>query len=124
MGTIRVLVNEVAESGLKSLALVFISSILTLVFYRIYLHPLRRVPGPFAAKYTELWRTRKYMLGDWHRDILDLHKAYGPVVRISPNEVSIVDKVALTLLFGHGKGTRKVRSRKAIFNRVASLARH
>ncbi|KAK6063712.1 hypothetical protein SCUP234_13293 [Seiridium cupressi] len=65
------------------------------VFYCIYLHPLKNVPGPFPAKFTELWRTRRYVLGGWHQDILDLHRQFGPVVRISPNEVSIVDKEGL-----------------------------
>ncbi|KAK9774578.1 putative Cytochrome P450 [Seiridium cardinale] len=77
------------------------------VFYCIYLHPLKKVPGPFPAKFTELWRTRRYALGGWHQDILDLHRQFGPVVRISPNEVSIVDKEGLVRIFGHGKGTRK-----------------
>ncbi|ETS80078.1 hypothetical protein PFICI_07607 [Pestalotiopsis fici W106-1] len=75
--------------------------------YNYFLHPLRHVPGPFPAKITELWRTRRYMLGNWHQDILDLHKLYGPIVRVSPNEVSIVDKNALVSVFGHGKGTKK-----------------
>lgn len=78
------------------------------VAYNYFLHPLRHVPGPSLAKVTELWRTRRYMLGNWHQDILDLHNRYGPVVRISPNEVSIVDRDALVTVFGHGKGTRKV----------------
>jgi hypothetical protein len=48
------------------------------------------------------------MLGNWHQDILDLHNQYGPVVRISPNEVSIVNVDALQAVYGHSKGTRKV----------------
>lgn len=88
-------------------------TILLLVsFYRIFFHPLRRIPGPFAAKFTELWRTTKYAKGNWHQDILDLHRQYGPVVRVSPNEISIVDKIGLTEVFGHGKGTRKVQIRQ------------
>ncbi|KAH6980715.1 cytochrome P450 [Ilyonectria sp. MPI-CAGE-AT-0026] len=83
-------------------------TLLLLVYvYRIFLHPLRRIPGPFPAKFTELWRTTKYAKGNWHQDILDLHRQYGPVVRVSPNEISIVDKIGLTEVFGHGKGTRK-----------------
>lgn len=87
-------------------------TILLLVYvYRIFFHPLRHIPGPFPAKFTELWRTSKYAKGNWHQDILDLHRQYGPVVRVSPNEISIVDKIGLTEVFGHGKGTRKVQRR-------------
>lgn len=78
------------------------------ILYNIYLHPLRKIPGPFLAKATELWRTRKYVKGQWHQDILDLHQRYGPVVRISPNEVSFVDKDALEQVYGIGTNTRKV----------------
>jgi len=76
--------------------------------YSIFLHPLRRVPGPFLAKFTELWRTSKYFRGNWHSDILELHAKYGPVVRVAPNEVSIVDRHGLTQVYGHAKGTKKV----------------
>ncbi|CAK7236634.1 hypothetical protein SBRCBS47491_009704 [Sporothrix bragantina] len=73
----------------------------------VFLHPLRNIPGPFLAKFTEAWRTYKYARGKWHEDILTLHRKYGPVVRVSPNEVSIVDKDGLSKVFGHGSGTRK-----------------
>ena len=76
--------------------------------YSIFFHPLRNIPGPFAAKFTELWRTRKYFAGNWHNDILSAHRKYGPVVRISPNEVSFVDKEALIKVYGHSTGTKKV----------------
>ncbi|KAI5360640.1 putative cytochrome P450 [Septoria linicola] len=75
--------------------------------YRIWLHPLRKIPGPLLARATELWRTSKYARGNWHDDILDLHRQYGPVVRIAPNEVSFVDKEALVKVYGHSTGTRK-----------------
>ncbi|KAH7137049.1 cytochrome P450 [Dactylonectria estremocensis] len=91
------------------LLLFAISTFLVVIFYRLYLHPLRRVPGPFLARITELWRTTKYAKGNWHQDILNLHNTYGPVVRVSPNEVSIVDKKGLVEVYGHGKGTRKTR---------------
>ncbi|KAH7355744.1 cytochrome P450 [Pyrenochaeta sp. MPI-SDFR-AT-0127] len=78
------------------------------VVYSIFYHPLRNVPGPFAAKFTELWRTRRYFLGGWHDDILELHRKYGPVVRLAPNEVAFVDKQAMGKLYGHTTGTKKV----------------
>ncbi|KAL1887617.1 hypothetical protein Sste5346_010118 [Sporothrix stenoceras] len=76
-------------------------------FYSIFLHPLRNIPGPFLAKFTEAWRTYKYARGKWHEDVLTLHRKYGRVVRVSPNEVSIVDKEGIRRVFGHGTGTKK-----------------
>jgi cytochrome P450 len=42
------------------------------------------------------------MLGTWHDDILALHKKYGRVVRIAPDEVAVVDADAMKKLYGHG----------------------
>lgn len=77
--------------------------------YSIFLHPLRKVPGPRLAKITELWRTNHYFKGYWHRDILDLHRKYGPIVRISPNEVSIVSPELAKTIYSYSGGTLKVR---------------
>jgi hypothetical protein len=84
------------------------------IVYCIFLHPLRRVPGPFVAKFTQFWRLRKYAQGRWHEDIVDLHRFYGPVLRVSPNEVSFVDQEALVKIYGHQTGTKKVRSHSLI----------
>lgn len=95
--------------GWKGAVVIFAHVILAQVIYRFYLDPLRHIPGPTAARFTELWRTRRYALGGWHQDILDLHDKYGSVVRIAPNEISFVDKDALTQVYGHSTGTKKVR---------------
>lgn len=41
--------------------------------------------------------------------ILDLHTTYGRVVRIAPNELSIVDEKTARLLYGHGTRSEKTR---------------
>jgi hypothetical protein len=79
-----------------------------IILYRIFLHPLAAVPGPFVAKFTGLWRTNRYFKGTWFQDILQLHEKYGRVVRIAPNEVSFVDGEALKRVYGHGKPCIKV----------------
>jgi hypothetical protein len=95
--------------GWKGAVLILAHIVLAQVIYRFCLDPLRHIPGPTVARFTELWRTRRYALGGWHQDILDLHDRYGPVVRIAPNEISFVDKDALTKVYGHSTGTKKVR---------------
>lgn len=83
--------------------------------YYIFLHPLRKVPGPRLAKITELWRTNRYFRGYWHRDILELHRQYGPVVRISPNEVSIVSPELAKTIYSYSGGTQKARQEMRTF---------
>lgn len=74
----------------------------------MFMHPLRKIPGPTLAKITELWRTGRYFRGKWHEDILECHRKHGPVVRLSPNEVSIVSPDLIKTAFGYSTGTVKV----------------
>jgi hypothetical protein len=62
-----------------------------LLLYRWLLHPLAGIPGPFLAQFTGHWRNWHYLRGEWHDVILDIHQKYGRVVRIVPNELSLVD---------------------------------
>ncbi|KAH0611669.1 uncharacterized protein H6S33_010934 [Morchella sextelata] len=62
--------------------------------YRLYLHPLSRVPGPKLAALTlfyEAWYNLFAQDGRFIFHAENLHKKYGPIVRIAPNEVSISD---------------------------------
>ncbi|KAL1866737.1 hypothetical protein Daus18300_006681 [Diaporthe australafricana] len=93
--------------GWREAVVLLVIGLVTNVIYNAYLHPLRKVPGPFLARITELWRTNKYASGQWHQDILELHRQYGPVVRVSTNEVSFVDQAALEQVYGHSTGTKK-----------------
>ncbi|KAM7198734.1 benzoate 4-monooxygenase [Naviculisporaceae sp. PSN 640] len=51
--------------------------------------PLRHVPGPFLAKFTNLWRLFAIWSDRYPLTIQQLHKKYGPVVRIGPNTVTL-----------------------------------
>jgi hypothetical protein len=68
--------------------------IATTCIYRLYLHPLSRVPGPKLAALTlfyEAWYNLFAQDGRFIFHAENLHKKYGPIVRIAPNEVSISD---------------------------------
>lgn len=82
-------------------------AVLSCLFYRAYLHPLASLPGPRFARYTGEWRNQRLSSGAWHQDILELHRKYGRVVRIAPNEVSIVDGKTMKQLYGHGTSSEK-----------------
>ncbi|CAZ79573.1 unnamed protein product [Tuber melanosporum] len=57
-----------------------------LVFYRLYLDPLSKFPGPKLAAATSLYEMYYDIAQDgaftWKMD--ELHKKYGPIVRVSP----------------------------------------
>ncbi|KAK6841095.1 Pisatin demethylase-like protein [Apiospora arundinis] len=68
------------------------------VLSRIYLSPIRHIPGPGFAAVTRFWYVRRLLKGKINLDILAAHDRYGHFVRIAPNEVSV----------GHPDGPRKI----------------
>ncbi|KAI1141491.1 cytochrome P450 [Hypoxylon sp. FL0543] len=72
---------------------------ISLVVYRLYLHPLAKIPGPRLAAITSLWYVNHIRKGQMQVLYRDLHNKYGPVVRISPNEVSFDSKDAFQAIY-------------------------
>ncbi|CAI7678314.1 unnamed protein product [Penicillium pancosmium] len=72
--------------------------------YRVYTGPLAHLPGPAISKWTGLVLQRHLFAGDRPRYVQKLHQEYGPIVRISPNELDVSDSAA-------AKGIHKVTSR-------------
>jgi len=72
-------------------------SILVINYLR---NPLRNVPGPFLAKFTNLWLVYQIRKGSMHRKIVELHEQYGPLVRLGPHEISTADIDSLRLIYG------------------------
>jgi benzoate 4-monooxygenase len=68
---------------------------------------MRQYPGPFWAKFSHVWLG--YISSQGHRSevIHELHKKYGPYVRIAPDQVSIADPDALQIVYAHGNGALK-----------------
>ncbi|KAI0142977.1 cytochrome P450 [Xylariaceae sp. FL1272] len=56
--------------------------------YNAYFHPLARIPGPFAWSASRVPFIYSLLNGTIVHDIQDLHRKYGPILRIAPNEVT------------------------------------
>ncbi|KAM5383467.1 hypothetical protein ACJZ2D_002160 [Fusarium nematophilum] len=69
--------------------------------------PLRRLPGPLAARFSRLWYLRQVSTGQFHFINVDLHKKHGSIVRIAPGQYSINDPRAMKQIYGIGKGFAK-----------------
>ncbi|THC89759.1 hypothetical protein EYZ11_010780 [Aspergillus tanneri] len=62
------------------------------VVYRIFFHPLAKIPGPLFGRATFLYSFWYNMRGGrMYLQIQKLHEQYGPVVRITPNEIHLSD---------------------------------
>lgn len=87
---------------------------------RALFSPLRRVPGPFLARFTRLWYFRRVNNEDFHNDNIQLHKELGtlsccngndlsplrlifvagPIFRYAPDHYSIDDPASVKLIYG------------------------
>jgi hypothetical protein len=73
------------------------------LIYLIWMHeatPLKKIPGPFMARFSKLWMVYKTRQLKRHELDLELHKTYGPVVRIGPIYVSVSSPSALKTIYG------------------------
>lgn len=73
--------------------------IVSFLFYNLFLHPLRRFPGARLSRATVLPKLYYLSRGKLIYHIQDLHKRYGPVVRVAPNELSFTDPRAWEDIF-------------------------
>lgn len=71
------------------------------------------VPGPFAAKFTDLWRLYKVWQWRFKEDLPGLHAAHhSTLIRIGPRMVSCSDPRAVELIYGFHTEFKKVFQRK------------
>ncbi|KAJ5117437.1 Cytochrome P450 E-class group I [Penicillium atrosanguineum] len=60
---------------------------------------LGKVPGPFWSSFTRLWLTHAVSRGDLDVVQRELHRRYGPLVRIAPDEVACADPDAIHKIY-------------------------
>ncbi|KAI1166340.1 cytochrome P450 [Nemania serpens] len=90
---------ELARNGLV-LALVYV---IGTIVYNVFLHPLRKYPGPLSHRMSVIPRTNHHVRGRLPFHVAELHKRYGPVVRIAPNELAFSSPQAWRDIYGHKK---------------------
>lgn len=74
-------------------------TLISTVLFKIYLSRLAHIPGPLIARLTSIWLYSLSYRGIEASTVDYLHKRFGPVVQIAPNEVDIADGAALHLLY-------------------------
>ncbi|KAJ5667432.1 pisatin demethylase [Penicillium longicatenatum] len=89
------------------LAVALVFYLVILQIYQVLFSPLCAIPGPFLARWTRLWELFKVCRGNFEKTNIDLHKRYGPIVRISPHVYSINDPEAIRQIYGAGSAFTK-----------------
>lgn len=93
-----------------------------IVIYELFIHPLRKVPGPALYAISNIPKTwRNSVRGKHWHDLLELHEKYGDMVRIGPREVSCVSPQSWNDIFGYKTGGRQVMGRDPKFTGVFQL---
>ncbi|KAJ0166593.1 putative sterigmatocystin biosynthesismonooxygenase stcF [Colletotrichum tanaceti] len=77
-------------------------SVFAVVFYNYFLHPVAHVKGPLLAAISPIWIVRSVAGHRLNRDIEALHRKYGPVVRVAPNELSFATESSLKAVHNPG----------------------
>ncbi|KAK7425512.1 hypothetical protein QQZ08_007953 [Neonectria magnoliae] len=80
---------------------------LLIKLHHAFFSPLASVPGPYLARFTDLWYAWRINKGHFERDNIAAHRRYGPIVRYGPNRYSICDPLAARVIYGHGQAFSK-----------------
>ncbi|KAI0138673.1 cytochrome P450 [Hypoxylon sp. NC0597] len=76
-------------------------SIIGTIIYRLFIHPLRWVPGPLLWRISAIPRTYYLMKGTLPFKVAEIQFKYGPVIRIAPDELVYCDPQAWKDIYGH-----------------------
>ena len=91
------------SSVLFSFVTYFFVLTLSIASYRLSpFHPLASFPGTTISKLTKWWGVWETYEGRHYLRVHELHKKYGPIVRVGPNELSIADVAAIPSVLGSG----------------------
>jgi hypothetical protein len=67
---------------------VYLSSVWTsMLIYRVFFHPLRSWPGPFAARLSKFYHVFQIRKLDQYKHLQRMHDQYGDFVRIGQSSV-------------------------------------
>ncbi|AEO65383.1 uncharacterized protein THITE_2143111 [Thermothielavioides terrestris NRRL 8126] len=93
-----------ATAVTATLAILLVARAVFQIVQRRLFHPLRSVPGPWVNSVSELPAALALVTGNQHLYYQSLHEKYGPVVRVSPNELSFISVEAREEIYGLRKG--------------------
>ncbi|KAF4462953.1 pisatin demethylase [Fusarium albosuccineum] len=121
-------VNEVQTKHVfQIVAVAFVAYNALWLIYTLFISSLRKIPGPFLARISWLWETKKVATGNIHEIIMDLHKRHselavaghrhpklmliqsslGPIIRVGPNRYDFDTMEAVKTIYRIGNALPK-----------------
>jgi len=100
--------SPVLGIDLSRLSIIFVVLVIAHLTWTRYSGGLAKIPGPYIASITSLWKFYWIWKEEfpWLND--ELHQQYGPLVRIGPRHVSTSSPEALQKVHIQAKGFQKV----------------
>ena len=104
------IIDQLIPHSWSSALLIFLGFVLIRLLFNKYGQGLNRVPGPWLAGYTDLWRF--FVVWGRRPELvhIKLHEKYGKVVRLGPRAVSVGDPDAVKIVYGLNSGFVKASS--------------
>lgn len=90
----------------------------TSAVYNLFFHPLSKYPGPISHHISHIPRAYLLVTAKLGFHVADLHKKYGPVVRITPNELAFSSPQAWRDIYGHKKSGEPEYPKNVLFYKV------
>ncbi|KAH7013966.1 cytochrome P450 [Ilyonectria destructans] len=84
--------------------------------YNLFIHPLKRFPGPKSWAISRIPYTKSYLSGSAHKNFHKLHQKYGPIVRVAPDELSFTSAEAWKEIMGHRKDSSGENAKDVTFS--------
>ncbi|ORY19673.1 pisatin demethylase [Clohesyomyces aquaticus] len=96
--------NNRAVPLLEGAAATAIIYVFVVIVYRLWFHPLAKYPAPILNRVSQLPAIVSVLTGRLPMYTKTLHDKYGPIVRLSPNELSFNTAQAWEDIYGHRLG--------------------
>lgn len=93
--TLMAFISSLWWQLILSLPILFVSHFL----WQYIQSPLKSIPGPFLAKFTNLWRLLNILGGRSDLTHKRLHAKHGSAVRLGPNFVSLSDPSLIKVVY-------------------------
>ena len=79
----------------------------SVLFYRAFLNPLNKFPGPWPAKFCNLYMSINFANLDAYHKLKAMHDKYGRIVRVGSNDLSINDANIMETAYGRHSRVEK-----------------
>jgi hypothetical protein len=107
IGTVLAKVLECPMLLVQAVFATFVLLIFGIIFYRLTFHPLAKYPGPFLAKFTDLYLAYHAWKGDRHLLFWQCHEKYGKLQHIHKAKLTYQARLFVSVqTFSHSTRAR------------------